>query len=409
MRTFSSRSLAAARETGRLDAEESESFDRLTRLASRLLAVPVALIAILDEDRQFFLSQSGLEEPLKSERQTPLSHSFCQHVVAGECPLLVDDASLHPLVKDNPAIGEFQVQAYLGVPLRLEGKPFGSLCVIDHAPRHWQSEDVRCLEDLAQTVLSEILLRKRARELESLNERQSQLMGVVAHDLRNPLGVLLTYIECFRSEAGDPETLSMLEAMARSTGFMKSLVDDLLDFESLRKGCMSLQLRELPVAPLVLHCVEAHQLLGEGSGVSFDPPVVDPEIRLLLDPRKVEQALNNLLGNGMKYCSAGCVIRTVVARCGDEVCLEVSDDGPGMGPEVLQTLFEPFQRAKGAGQRGHALGLAIVHQVMRAHGGRVEVRSEPGRGTAFRLFFSAGTRDTQAQEIRPASSSYHSV
>ena len=147
---------------GLTDAEPPAAFDSLTRLAKRLFRVPVALISIVEEekDRQFFLSQQGLSDPWASCRQTPLSHSFCQHVKRERKPLVVKDARHHPLVKDNLAITELGAIAYLGVPILMpDGTPLGALCVIESAVRKWTNEDLAALTDLACCVNDEILLR----------------------------------------------------------------------------------------------------------------------------------------------------------------------------------------------------------------------------------------------------------
>ncbi|NIP78146.1 MAG: GAF domain-containing protein [Gemmatimonadetes bacterium] len=127
--------LAALRRTLLLDSPQEPSFDRLTELASLILDAPVALVSLVDADRQFFKSCIGLPEPWAGERETPLSHSFCKHVVATGDPLIIDDARDHPLVRDNPAIEALNVIAYAGIPLTLDGQPLGSFCVIDGEPR----------------------------------------------------------------------------------------------------------------------------------------------------------------------------------------------------------------------------------------------------------------------------------
>ena len=101
------------------DCDPSNAFDSITRVAMHLFDVPVALISIVEEhkDRQFFASQQGLEDPVASARQTPLSHSFCRHVKAQKAPLIVSNAPKHPLLKDNLAIRDLKVMAYLGVPI----------------------------------------------------------------------------------------------------------------------------------------------------------------------------------------------------------------------------------------------------------------------------------------------------
>jgi GAF domain-containing protein len=151
--------LAELHGTGLLDSPPDEGFDRLTRLTATVLNVPVALVSLVDADRQFFKSCLGLPGPWGARRQTPLSHSFCQHVVEARRPLVVTDAREHPLLRENLAIRDLGVVAYAGVPLiSANGHVLGTLCAIDHEPRHWTAEQIEILSNLAGSVLTEIQL-----------------------------------------------------------------------------------------------------------------------------------------------------------------------------------------------------------------------------------------------------------
>jgi GAF domain len=143
--------------TGLLDSPPDEAFDRLTAMAARLLDAPVALISLVDEDRQFFKSCTGLGEPWSTRRETPLSHSFCQYALESAEPLIIDDARTHPLVRENLAIRDLDVVAYAGVPLITPaGHTIGALCAIDHQAREWTSEQIETLQVIAAAVISEI-------------------------------------------------------------------------------------------------------------------------------------------------------------------------------------------------------------------------------------------------------------
>ena len=148
--------LGALRDSGLLDSEPDPRFDRHARLAAEVLNAPIALVSLVDEDRQFLKSCVGVEE-----RETPLSHSFCQHAVAQREPLIVNDAREHPVLKHNPAVEEMGSVAYAGVPLiDADGHALGTLCVIDNHPRRWSKHQVELLSDLAASVVSEITLAK---------------------------------------------------------------------------------------------------------------------------------------------------------------------------------------------------------------------------------------------------------
>jgi GAF domain-containing protein len=154
--------LAALRHTRLLDQPSDPALDRIARLAQRLLRTPLALVSLVDRDRQFMTSCVGSSWPA-SRRQTPLSHSFCKHAVVSRKPLVVGDAREHPLLRANPAIVELGAVAYAGVPLLVDGgHALGTLCVIDHEPRVWSAEDVAILADLAASVVTELKLRLAA-------------------------------------------------------------------------------------------------------------------------------------------------------------------------------------------------------------------------------------------------------
>jgi two-component system, cell cycle sensor histidine kinase and response regulator CckA len=158
--------LAAVTRTALLDTSPEEAFDRLTRMAARLLGAPVSLITLVAEDRQFFKSATGLPEPWASRRGSPLTHSFCRHVAVSGEALVVEDTRRHPLLRSNPAVRELGWIAYAGVPLvTRQGHVVGAFSVVDGMPRLWSERDVGLLRDLAACAASEIELRlSEARE-----------------------------------------------------------------------------------------------------------------------------------------------------------------------------------------------------------------------------------------------------
>ena len=172
---------------GIVDGPVDEGFDRLTKLASTLCDAPVALVSIVEEhqDRQFFTSAVGLAEPWATRRQTPLSHSFCQHVKASGAPLVVSDARVHQLVKDNLAIPELGVIAYLGVPIfGPDGLAIGALCAIDGDPREWTGLEIEHLTALSGAVSDRVKLRAALFDAEQ-KQQQASLFGSIVRNAQH--------------------------------------------------------------------------------------------------------------------------------------------------------------------------------------------------------------------------------
>lgn len=174
------RRLSRLKETELLDSPAQETFDRFTRLAAKILDVPVSLITLVDLQRQFFLSCTGLPEPWQSRRETPLTHSFCQHVVTTGEPLVVNDARLDSQLKENLAIPDLGVVAYLGFPLVSGDAVLGSFCAIDSKPRAWTRYEVDVLGEIAALVAAEIDLHIEKRETANQFARSEALLNSVA-------------------------------------------------------------------------------------------------------------------------------------------------------------------------------------------------------------------------------------
>ncbi|UFS72675.1 ATP-binding protein [Geomonas sp. RF6] len=152
--------LAALRAVALLDTPTEEAFDRLAWLATRSLHAPVALVSLVDADRQFFKSCIGLPEPWQAQRETPLTHSFCKYNRVAGKPLVIEDARQDPLFRDNLAVKDLNVIAYLGMPLvTADGYILGSFCVIDGKPRQWTEEEISIVAKLSYAVMTEIQLR----------------------------------------------------------------------------------------------------------------------------------------------------------------------------------------------------------------------------------------------------------
>lgn len=177
--------LKALHDLSLLDNNAETVYDRFTQVAHDVLHTPVALISLVAEDSQFFKSQIGLEEPWKSQGKTPISYSICQHVVATEQPLIVENTIENELVKNNLAVKEMNVRAYLGVPLTLkDGTALGSFCVLDNQIKNWEAEDLAIMQELGEVITNEFNLRaevygdpSRQPELDDQHQRIEALIS----------------------------------------------------------------------------------------------------------------------------------------------------------------------------------------------------------------------------------------
>ena len=174
--------LQALRNLKLLDSEAEENFDRLTRLVRQFLHVPVALVSLVDDRRQFFKAAAGLGGWAGEARQTPLTHSFCQHVVTSGQSLVVADARADEMLCSNLAVRDLGVIAYLGFPIRSpDGFVLGSFCAIDTKPRIWAQPEIDLMAELTQVVMNEIAARWKnlgaERALQESKDRLKQLLG----------------------------------------------------------------------------------------------------------------------------------------------------------------------------------------------------------------------------------------
>lgn len=181
-------------------------YDRLTELASKIIGVPVSLMSMVVENRQFFKSEVGLPEEWSKKRQTGLSHSFCKHVVRQNEPLIVNDAREDERVKYNLAIRDLNVIDYLGIPMTLaDGNTLGSFCVIDDKPHNWTETEIKIMRELAAIVTLEFDARAYARRKRISEE-----------DLQNLQNRLLAFADSINPNQSKLQTLDDIIA-ARST------------------------------------------------------------------------------------------------------------------------------------------------------------------------------------------------
>ena len=387
--------IARLRATALLDSPTEEAFDRLTRLASKLLEAPLSTVTLVDVDRQFYMSCTGMPEPIASIRETPLEMSFCKHTVVLGKPLVIPDTRGHPIVGDNPAIEGFGVLAYAGIPLLTsDGHALGTLCVMDFVTRDWTEDQIASLTDLAAAVSTEIELRldiaERVQVEQALQEAvrlRDEVLGIVSHDLRNPVhtvslssGFLLDILPEGQQQDAVRKQLGIIRRAAEQ---MERLIRDLLDVASIASGRLSIERHQHDAATLLRSACEALQPLAQDKGLHLEVHAPTGTYPVLADADRIHQVLSNLVGNAIKFTPEGGKITLSLEAEDREVQFSVVDTGVGIPGAQLPQIFEQFWQASRAGRHGAGLGLAIARGIVEAHGGRIWVESGVGEGTTF--------------------------
>lgn len=234
------------------------------------------------------------------------------------------------------------------------------------------------------------LARKNA-ELARLNEQKNRFLGMAAHDLRSPLSVIQSYSEFLRDEAAEAleeEQREFVEVILDASRFMLSLINDLLDVTQIEAGTLKLELEQTDLVDLVRHNLALNRVLATRKDIGLELTAPADPVLVSVDARKIQQVLNNLVGNAIKYSHGGSTVSVTVEADPDKIRIVVRDEGQGIAAADIPLLFQPFSKAGKRGTSGEpstGLGLAIVRRIVEGHGGKISLASEPGQGSVFTI------------------------
>jgi signal transduction histidine kinase len=301
-------------------------------------------------------------------------------------------------VADRAASGG--LRAALWVPITDDRGVWGGFEFFARRPREADPQLIDILATIAAQIRHHV---ERCRAEQEAERMKDEFFGLISHELRTPLTSIIGYTEALAETEGD--SLSdrgrrFLEVVDRNARRELRLVGDLLALVRIEAGTFSIEPGSADLAEIVAEAVEAARPTAERQGVDLSVDADDlPEIEG--DPYRLGQVVDNLLTNAIKFSPDGGSVDVRVDRRDGCAMIEVSDSGMGIPPEDRERLFERLFRAKGAAALqipGTGLGLTIVKAIVDAHGGRIEVESDEGIGTTFRISLPMRLQDRQERE-----------
>ncbi|QRK10260.1 GAF domain-containing protein [Archangium violaceum] len=324
-------------------------------------------------------------------REAPVGVLRVLHTGEPELVPAVTDSLLRAAASEpeHPAmLSLLQARSYMIIPLKARGHTLGAVTFVSAASgRRYGPSDLALAEDLCVRASLAIDNARLFGESRRATRAREDLLAVVSHDLKNPLGVVqLASALLLRGAQGKPGSEQVQKQAGRiqaAADRMGRLISDLLDWGRIEAGGLPLEPSEQDLASLVTEALESVRPLAEARGLRVTAELPDEGVRVKCDRTRVLQVFGNLLGNAVKFTPDGGQLTAGARVLRDEVQLWVKDTGTGIRPEALPHVFERYWQAKDAESRGTGLGLTIAKGIVEAHGGRIWARSEWGQGSTF--------------------------
>lgn len=329
--------------------------------------------------------------------QLDVTTTLCEEVRDTARAVIIDSVRDSDQYREHHTPRMYGFQSYFSIPIfRTDGRYFGTLCGLDPEPARLTDSTVATTMHLFAELVSKQLDADNklvAARAELLDERETaelreQFIAVLGHDLRTPLGSILLGTEVLARKHPDPASAPVVERIRRSAARMAALVDDVVDFTRGRMGSgITMRLREAAIDATLEQVVDEMRGLYPQRAIEA---AIAPGMRLRCDPERIAQLLSNLLKNALVHGSEQAPVQVRAALDEGAFVLSVANAGRELPQGVIDGLFKPYWRAASRpGSEGLGLGLYIVDQIARAHGGTIEVSS--GGGTTAFVFRLKGT------------------
>jgi signal transduction histidine kinase len=255
--------------------------------------------------------------------------------------------------------------------------------VMSDSGRRYGQADLDVAAELGQRAGVAVDNARLYRDAQEAVRVRDDVLAIVSHDLRNPLGAIdLAATLLMQVHGSDPRTRKRIETIRRSSERMQHLINDLLDLASINVGRLSIKPLHVDAGEVLDEVLDSHEPIAKDRGIAILRECALRGVPLYADRDRLVQAFGNVLGNAIKFCSSGDVVRVRCARDGERVRIAISDTGPGIPGAELPHIFEPYWSGR-TKKTGTGLGLFITKAIVEAHGGELEVQSEEGRGSTF--------------------------
>jgi CheY-like chemotaxis protein len=390
-----------------LDTEAEQLFDDLTALASQICETPIALISLIDPDRQWFKSRVGLDA-----EETSREIAFCSHAILQEEVFEISNATIDPRFHDNPLVtGAPDIRFYAGAPLITpSGHAIGTLCAIDRKPKTLTEAQKASLQTLSKSVVAHLELKRKNRELERTSQFKSDFLSYVSHEIRTPLNAINTFSQLLEGEAQKlnlPSSFTTpLSHVSQSGERLLEIVNSVLDIKQIEAGKMRVMPRAVNTKDFFTHLFSLTKIRAEDSGIVFSTSIDNamPD-SLFFDDTKFGQVALNLLSNAIKFTNHGKSVKAQVKYKSGKVIFNVIDQGIGMSDDDQKRLFTPFERMENARQiSGTGLGLNISKRLVELMDGSIKVSSKLNHGTRISVTLPADALSAnQFVEAQPRS------
>lgn len=382
--------LKALEEYKILDTLPEKMYDDIVTIASHICNMPIVLLSLVDDKRQFFKSKVGIDID-----ETPVEYAVCYHAILSQEELFeVPDLREDDRFKNNPLVtGGPKMVSYFGVSLKnSDGISFGTLCVISQDnPRTISDDQKLILKKLANQVIHLLELRKQNFELKRYQEeaayyssQMEDFAHTAAHDLRAPLRAVKSFlqlIELKRVDDVDEKEKKYFEFIYTNVDMMNQLIVDLLDYAKSDSKINEKEVIDLNVfiAQIFNSLVEHHHLSSSMLYLKQMPTIHYSKLAL-------HMIFYNLIDNSLKYRNQERVLELKIDYKSDlfHYYFEVEDNGIGISAEYYDIIFKPFKRLHAKSEFvGSGLGLASVKKIVQKLGGAISVKSTLGKGTKF--------------------------
>ena len=303
--------------------------------------------------------------------------------------------------------GADEQRTVMVIPLVSRGEVLGVVTAAAPAGQVFTREDLMLATELARHGSLAIDNARLYLESQQALRAREEVLAIVSHDLRNPLNAITLAASLLQtSQAISPEDHEQLDIIDLSAQRMRRLIEDLLDVTRLEGGKrLPIEPAPVEVEPLLAETYELFKAQAATQSITLQYQVGGKLPPALADHHRVLQVLSNLIGNAMKFTPKGGVVSFRADAQGDEILFTVADTGPGVPKKNLNDIFNPYWQAKRAERLGAGLGLPIAKGIVEAHGGRIWVESEEGRGSKFYFTLPVarkGVVNAQQQAESPA-------